>query len=188
MKKIHVTMKKIALIILICLINGSYIKADVYNDICELLNVYDSGCIEHHKKQGIDIILIYDCINDSVIENYNLDNIGVYGLRLGNESSGIEFILLKVQDNYMVFHNIEPNRTQILREIIRISKKYPYALNSTAMNNILHNIINPNGSWIRRQVLSPVDTIGKLKLYFDLESIRNKGLLSKSIFNERTNK
>ena len=168
-------MRKIILLLALLMSISTYIKADVKNDITDLFHTYCPKCIEYHKKQGIDIILIYDCINDSVIENYNLDNIGVYSLRLGNESSGIEFILLKVRENYMVFHNIEPNKTQILREIIRISKEYPYAFNPIAMNNIMNNIMNPIGTRWDKQILpEPNDTIGKLKLYFHLDSIRNK--------------
>lgn len=165
---------------------STYIKADVKNDIMDLFYMYCPEGIEYHKKEGIDIILIYDCINDSVIENYNLDNIGVYSLRLGNESCGIEFILLKDHKNYEVFLNIEPNRTQILREILRKSKEDPFTFNPTAMNNIMNNIMNPIGTRLDKRILPPpIDSIGELKLYFQLDTIRNKSLLSRN--NENTN-
>ena len=43
------------------------------------------------------------------------------------------------------------------------------------MNNIMNNIMNPIGTRWDKQILpEPNDTIGKLKLYFHLDSIRNK--------------
>ncbi len=179
-------MRKIFLIIVISLLYKPTINANTYNDIWELFHVYGAEDMEHHKKQGIQIICLYDCINNNFIESLsfkndwdcNLDSIGIYSVTLATESNGIEFILLKIHEKYMVFLNIEPNKTKILRELIRISKEHSYFFTPKVMNNIMNNIINPKGSWISKQVLSPADTIGNLKLYFKLDSIRNKSIIS----------
>lgn len=174
-------MEKVRLIILLSLslIWSVNAQADIYSDFMELFYVYNPVGMEHHKKEGIQTICLYDCITDSLVENlslnenweYKLDSIGVYNVFLATESHGIEFILIKANEDYRVFNNIEPNRTKILRELIKISKLHPEIFTANAMNSIVNNIINPKGSWVSRQELSPLDTIGELKLYFDLKSI-----------------
>lgn len=152
-------MKRLILILIVFLFYKSTINADIFNDIWEMFYVYAPEDLEHHKKQGIQTICLYDCMNDSLIEGLSfgekwdctLDSIGVYSVSLATESHGIEFILFKINEDYMVFHNIEPHRVRILRELLSISEQHPDVFTAKAVLNILNNIINPIGLWIGRQ-------------------------------------
>lgn len=175
-------MKKIRLIVLFFVVSiyTTMVKADIYTDIWALFHIYAPKHMEHHKKEGIQIISFYDCINDSSLyitnkENQldsDLDDVGIYIISLETESHGLEIILIKEYDNYNVFCNTEPQRPKILREVLRIYKQYPNLFSSMSIVNIVDNIINPLGSWESRQMPSHIDSIGGLKLFFKLDTIK----------------
>lgn len=175
-------MEKIRLIVLFFVVSiyTTIVKADIYTDIWALFNVYAPKHMEHHQKEGLQIISFYDCINDSLLDitnkeiqlESNLDDIGIYFISLVTESHGLGFILIKEHDNYNVFCNIESQRPKILREVLRIYKQYPNLFSSMTIVNVIDNIINPFGSWESRQTLCHVDSIGKLKIYFKLDTIK----------------